>query len=139
MMGDQQVEGLAVIGAETRSGEGRLIHNVAIDSPIASTPIVGFENHGGRTYLDDNETPLGRPLVPGTGNNEFAVGEGVLHKGVVGTYFHGPILPKNPQVADWLIAHALRRRGIEASLPALDDSYETAAHDVALAIVKRGA
>ena len=139
MMGDQQVEGLAVIGAETRSGEGRLIHNVAIDSPIASTPIVGFENHGGRTYLDDDETPLGRPLVSGTGNNEFAVGEGVLHKGVVGTYFHGPILPKNPQVADWLIAHALRRRGIETTLPALDDSYETAAHDVALAIVKRGA
>ena len=139
MMGDQQVEGLAVIGAETRSGEGRLIHNVAIDSPIASTPIVGFENHGGRTYLDEDETPLGRPLVSGTGNNEFAIGEGVLHKGVVGTYFHGPILPKNPQVADWLIEHALRRRGIEAALPALDDSYETAAHDVALAIVKRGA
>lgn len=137
MMGDERVEGLAVIGAETRSGDGRMIHNVAIDSPVASSPIVGFENHGGRTYLDDGEKPLGTPLVAGTGNNEFDVGEGVLHKGVVGTYFHGPILPKNPQVADWLIAHALRRRGIETELPALDDSYEDAAHDVALAIVKR--
>ena len=136
MMGSTQVEGLGVIGAETRSGEGRLIHNVAIDSPVASTPIVGFENHGGRTYLDEGETPLGTPLVAGTGNNEFAVGEGVLHKGVVGTYFHGPILPKNPQVADWLITHALERRGIRAELPALDDAYETAAHDVALRIVR---
>ena len=136
MMGSTQVEGLGVIGAETRSGEGRLIHNVAIDSPVASTPIVGFENHGGRTYLDEGETPLGTPLVAGTGNNEFAVGEGVLHKGVVGTYFHGPILPKNPQVADWLIAHALERRGVSCQLPALDDAYENAAHDVALRIVR---
>lgn len=136
MMGNTQVEGLGIIGAETRSGEGRLIHNVAIDSPVASTPIVGFENHGGRTYLDEGETPLGRPLVAGTGNNEFSAGEGVLHKGVVGTYFHGPVLPKNPQVTDWLIAHALERRGISCELPALDDAYETAAHDVALAIVR---
>ena len=136
MMGNTQVEGLGIIGAETRSGEGRLIHNVAIDSPVASTPIVGFENHGGRTYLDEGETPLGRPLVAGTGNNEFSAGEGVLHKGVVGTYFHGPVLPKNPQVTDWLIKHALERRGISCELPALDDSYETAAHDVALAIVR---
>ena len=136
MMGDRQVEGLAVIGAETRSGKGRMIHNVAIDSPVASTPIVGFENHGGRTYLDDGEKPLGTSLVAGCGNNEFAPGEGVLHKGVVGTYFHGPILPKNPQVADWLIAHALERRGIRAELPALDDAYETVAHDVALRIVR---
>ncbi len=136
MMGDVKVEGLGVIGAETRSGEGRLIHNVAIDSPVASAPIVGFENHGGRTYLDEDETPLGTPLVAGTGNNEFAVGEGVLHNGVVGTYFHGPILPKNPQVTDWLIRHALERRGIRCELPALDDAYETAAHDVALRIVR---
>lgn len=136
MMGTTKVEGLAVIGAETRSGEGRLIHNVAIESPISTTPIVGFENHGGRTYLDDDETPLGTPLVAGSGNNEFVAGEGVLHKGVVGTYFHGPILPKNPQVTDWLIAHALERRGVSCQLPALDDAYETAAHDVALRIVR---
>ncbi len=136
MMGDVQVEGLAVIGAETRSGKGRMIHNVAIDSPVASTPIVGFENHGGRTYLDEVETPLGTSLVAGCGNNEFAPGEGVLHKGVVGTYFHGPVLPKNPQVADWLIAHALERRGVSCQLPALDDAYEQAAHDVALKIVR---
>lgn len=135
-MGQTRVEGLGVIGAETRSGEGRLIHNVAIDSPVASTPIVGFENHGGRTYLDEGEQPLGAPLVRGTGNNEFDVGEGVLHKGVIGTYFHGPVLPKNPQVTDWLIAHALERRGVSAGLPALDDAYETAAHDVALRIVR---
>ena len=135
MMGAEKVEGLGIIAAETRSGEGRLIHNVAIDSPIADKPIVGFENHGGRTYLDACEQPLGRPLVRGTGNNEFEEGEGVLHKGVIGTYYHGPVLPKNPQVTDWLIAHALKRRGIEAELPALDDSYEDAAHDVALRIV----
>ena len=133
MMGDQRVEGLHILDVETTAGATRLIGNVAVDSPVCDAPIVGFENHAGRTVLGA-EKPLGRALVSGTGNNGEDGGEGVLHDGVIGTYLHGPILPKNPGVTDWLIARALRRRGADADLAPLDDALEHAAHDVALRI-----
>ena len=107
---------------------------MAIESPVCDAPIVGFENHAGRTVLGAGECPLGRALVSGTGNNGQDGGEGVLHDGVVGTYLHGPILPKNPGVTDWLIARALARRGTPVELAPLDDALETAAHDVAVRI-----
>ena len=138
MMGEKQVEGLHILDLETVAGETRLIGNVAIESPVCDAPVVGFENHAGRTLLGAGEKPLGRALVTGTGNNGEDGGEGVLHGGVVGTYLHGPILPKNPGVTDWLIARALERRGIDVTLAPLDDALETAAHDVALRIATRG-
>ena len=134
MMGDERVEGLHVLNIETTAGSTRLIGNVAIESPVCERPVVGFENHAGRTLLGPDERPLGRALVHGTGNNGQDGGEGVLHKGVIGTYLHGPILPKNPGVTDWLISHALERRGERVSLAPLDDALETRAHDVALRI-----
>ncbi len=134
MMGSERVEGLHVLDVETTAGSTRLIGNVAIESQVCERPVVGFENHAGRTLLGPGETPLGRALVPGTGNNGEDGGEGVLHKGVIGTYLHGPILPKNPGVTDWLISHALERRGEHVSLAPLDDELETRAHDVALRI-----
>ena len=134
MMGTEKVEGLHILDLETVAGATRLIGNVAIESPVCATPIVGFENHAGRTLLGAGEKPLGRALVAGTGNNGEDGVEGVLHDGVVGTYLHGPILPKNPGVTDWLIARALARRGESAELAPLDDALETAAHDVALRI-----
>ena len=72
--------------------------------------------------------------MSGTGNNGEDGGEGVLHDGVVGTYLHGPILPKNPGVTDWLIGRALRRRGADLELAPLPDDLEQLAHDVALKI-----
>ena len=138
MMGEKQVEGLHILDLETVAGETRLIGNVAIESPVCDAPVVGFENHAGRTLLGADEKPLGRALVAGTGNNGEDGGEGVLHDGVVGTYLHGPILPKNPSVTDWLIARALERRGVDVTLAPLDDALETAAHDVALRIATRG-
>ena len=93
---------------------------------MCATPIVGFENHAGRTLLGAGEKPLGRALVAGTGNNGEDGGEGVQHDGVIGTYLHGPILPKNPGVTDWLIARALARRGEPVELAPLDDALETA-------------
>ena len=138
MMGEKQVEGLHILDLETVAGETRLIGNVAIESPVCDAPVVGFENHAGRTLLGAGEKPLGRALVAGTGNNGEDGGEGVLHDGVVGTYLHGPILPKNPGVTDWLIARALERRGADVTLAPLDDALETAAHDVALRIATRG-
>ena len=137
MMGSERVEGLHVLDVETTAGDTRLIGNVAIDSPVCDRPIVGFENHAGRTVLGPGEQPLGRALVHGTGNNGEDGGEGVLHDGVIGTYLHGPILPKNPGVTDWLIARALARRGADVELAPLDDALETAAHDVALRIATR--
>ena len=134
MMGSEQVEGLHILDLATVAGNTRLIGNVAIESPVCATPIVGFENHAGRTMLGAGEKPLGRALVTGTGNNGEDGGEGVLHGGVVGTYLHGPILPKNPGVTDWLITRALARRGEPVELTPLDDALETAAHDVALRI-----
>ena len=134
MMGVRRVEGLHILDLETTAGDTRLIGNVAVESPVCDAPIVGFENHAGRTHLGADEKPLGHAMVHGTGNNGEDGGEGVLHDGVIGTYLHGPILPKNPGVTDWLIARALRRRGIDVELTPLDDALETLAHDVALRI-----
>ena len=129
-LGDEKIEGLGVIGIETRRAEvatDRLIGNVAVTSSIVDSPIMGFENHGGRTFLDADEQPLGTSVVPGTGNNGKDGFEGIVHHGLVGTYFHGPVLSKNPELADWLIAHALRRRGIETPLAPLSDIEEAGA------------
>ncbi len=87
--------------------------------------LAGFENHGGRTHLGPGEQPLGR-VLSGHGNNGRDGQEGVLHGTVVGTYLHGPLLPKNAWFADWLIATA---SGHE--LQPLDDGLETAAHAAA--------
>ena len=136
MMGTERIEGLGILDVETTAGATRLIGNMAVDSDVCDTPIVGFENHAGRTVLGPGERPLGRSLVAHTGNNGEDGGEGVLHGGVIGTYLHGPILPKNPGVTDWLISRALERRGFEGvELPALDDACERAAHDRAMTLL----
>ena len=137
MMGEKRVEGLHVLDIETTAGSTRLIGNVAVDSPVCGAPIVGFENHAGRTVLLGSEKPLGRAIVHGSGNNGEDGGEGVLHGNLIGTYLHGPILPKNPGVTDWLITQALHRRGVDAKLAPLPDDLETLAHDVALKIAER--
>ena len=139
-MGENRIEGLGVIAAETVRGSDRLIGNVAVKTDLAPEPFVGFENHGGRTLLDAEATPLGTSVVTGTGNNGDDGFEGLIYKGVIGTYLHGPALPKNPEFADWLIAHALERRGdaqAAALLPLkpLDDTYEHAAHDAAMKLL----
>lgn len=139
-MGENRIEGLGVIAAETVRGSDRLIGNVAVKTDLASEPFVGFENHGGRTLLDAEAMPLGTSVVTGTGNNGDDGFEGLIYKGVIGTYLHGPALPNNPELADWLIAHALERRGdaqANALLPLkpLDDAYEHAAHDAAMKLL----
>lgn len=142
-MGDERLEGLGAIDAETVRGEGRLIGNVAVQTELADGPFVGFENHGGRTKLGAGETPLGRSVVAGTGNDGVDGTEGVLHKGLVGTYLHGPALPKNPALADWLLTRALERRvaagdtqaAMLLPLAPLDDRCEYEAHDAAMKLL----
>ena len=92
----------------------RLIGNVAIETSLGPgdepLEIAGFENHGGRTYLGDRAEPLGR-VIAGHGNNGSDGFEGVRERNLIGTYLHGPLLPKNAVLADRLIALALARRG----------------------------
>jgi lipid II isoglutaminyl synthase (glutamine-hydrolysing) len=93
--------------------------------------LVGFENHGGRTYLNPGAKPLGK-VVYGGGNNSEDGWEGCVYKNAIGTYLHGPALPKNPHLADHLIAAALRRRESEFELEPLHDEWEDIAHQRAL-------
>ena len=90
--------------------------------------LVGFENHGGRTYLGKGVKSIGK-VVAGFGNNGEDKTEGVVYKNSFGSYFHGPILPKNPHFADHLIAVSLEvKYGKEVALKALDDTLEKKAH-----------
>ncbi|MBI4096970.1 MAG: type 1 glutamine amidotransferase [Candidatus Levybacteria bacterium] len=101
----------------------------------AMSLIVGFENHGGRTYLGENAKPFAK-VIKGFGNNGEDETEGVVYKNAIGCYFHGPLLPKNPHIADWLIQTALRiKYGEEIKLQALDDSLERKAHEAVIALM----
>jgi lipid II isoglutaminyl synthase (glutamine-hydrolysing) len=125
-LNDEELEGIGLVDARTVREDGpRLIGNVAIEIALDGREhsLVGFENHGGRTYLGPGETPLGH-VLRGHGNNGHDRGEGVRKGGVIGTYLHGPLLPKNAHFADWLVRTAL---GIDELAP-LEDELERAAH-----------
>ena len=126
-MGDEEVPGVGLVDLRTVRDDGpRLIGNVAIEvelDPGDKRVLAGFENHAGRTLLGDGEAPLGR-VVNGHGNDGRSGFEGIRRGSVIGTYLHGPLLPKNAWFADWLIAKAT---GIERLEP-LDDALEDAAH-----------
>jgi lipid II isoglutaminyl synthase (glutamine-hydrolysing) len=132
-LGEELIPGVGLLDVETvREDAPRLIGNVAIevsldDAPAGATPrlLVGFENHGGRTRLGEGERPLGR-VLKGYGNDGRSGMEGARRANTIGTYLHGPLLPKNSWFADWLIARAL---GIDAAeLAPLDDALEHEAH-----------
>ena len=114
LWGDELVPGLGLIDMETRrpgTSADRLIDNMVLESPLAAHPVVGYENHAGRTYLGEGVEGFGRVVSScGHGNNDDDRVEGARYKNVVGTYSHGPLLSKNPEVADWLLARALERR-----------------------------
>lgn len=131
-----QLEGLSVFDLWTEHPgpkSRRLIGNVVAQLPDG-TMLVGFENHGGRTYLDGGAQPLAR-VKSGYGNNGKDLTEGARCKNAFGTYLHGSLLPKNPRFADMLIELALSRRYGEVRLARLDDRLEIAAHDAALRLV----
>lgn len=106
------IRGIGVLPVETTAGEERLIGNITLESDQFGA-IVGYENHSGQTFLDDTVQPLGK-VVRGAGNNTTDGTEGVQFNNVIATYLHGSLLPKNPTIADFLIAKALERRGISA-------------------------
>ena len=125
VIGERELPGIGLVDLRTVREDGeRLIGNCAIEADLGdgARVIAGFENHGGRTHLGPGETPLGR-VLRGHGNNGRDGYEGVRRGNVIGTYLHGPLLPKNVWLADRLIELAL---GIE--LERLDDRLEEAAH-----------
>jgi hypothetical protein len=134
-LGEESIEGVGLFDLETIREDGpRLIGNVAItpeglDGIPGGSVLAGFENHGGRTRLDDGQTALGR-VLKGFGNDGHSGLEGAVSGNTIGTYLHGPLLPKNVWFADWLIATAL---GLApGSLDALSDEIEDQTHAGAL-------
>ena len=138
---EERIEGLGLADLETVREPGpRLIGNVEIEVDLGTGPrlLAGFENHGGRTYLGDGAESLGR-VIRGFGNNGKDGLEGVRRANMLGTYLHGPLLPKNAWLADRLIQLALARRaGAEPVLEPLDDALESAAHESAHRAALRG-
>jgi CobQ-like glutamine amidotransferase family enzyme len=133
-LGDDRLQGVGLLNVRTVREQGeRLIGNVAIEVCLDGSDgrngevrvLAGFENHGGRTYLGPDANPLGR-VLKGHGNDGRSGFEGARAGNTIGTYLHGPLLPKNAWFADWLIATAL---GIDVdALTSLDDAFEDAAH-----------
>jgi CobQ-like glutamine amidotransferase family enzyme len=132
---EESLPGLGLVELETVRSQGpRLIGNVAIEVDLGAGPqvVAGFENHGGRTHLGGRATPLGK-VLKGFGNNGEDGFEGVRRNNLIGTYLHGPLLPKNAWLADHLIALALERRyGARPELEPLDDLLEQAAERCAV-------
>jgi hypothetical protein len=131
------MEGVGLFPHETVAGETRMIGDVLLESALPEAPartIAGFENHAGRTLLDTGASPLGR-VVAGHGNDGTSGFEGARVERAIGTYLHGPLLPRNAWLADlvlsWAIAHVTG--GDPEPLAPLDDALEDAAHAVAAA------
>lgn len=134
-LGSEQIEGLSLIDLRTVRSDGpRLIGPVAIETTVTGVErtLAGFENHGGRTWLGPGVEPLGK-VVSGHGNNGEDGYEGATSGNLIGTYLHGPLLPKNAWLADHLIATGLERSyEQQVDLVPLGDELETAAHRSAL-------
>jgi lipid II isoglutaminyl synthase (glutamine-hydrolysing) len=140
-LGDLSITGLGIADLETVRDPGpRLIGNVSIEVDLGqgAQVLAGFENHGGRTHLGAQAVPLGR-VLHGHGNNGRDRYEGVKRDNMLGTYLHGPLLPKNAWLADHLIALAIgRRTGSVPELEPLGDELETASHASALRAASKG-
>ncbi|MEO8633584.1 MAG: glutamine amidotransferase [Chloroflexota bacterium] len=127
------IPGLGVLDVRTRAGTVRFVGNLVAETPDGL--LVGFENHSGRTYLGPKAKPLGTVVV-GNGNNGEDKTEGAVQGKIVGTYSHGSCLPKNPWLADRLLAWALERRHGPQTLVPLDDREEKAASEQAAEVAK---
>lgn len=142
----QVIPGLGLLDLYTQASPQRKIGNVVVKLSqdlinlelIASfSPyLVGFENHSGETFIGSTVQPLGE-VVLGTGNNSLDKTEGIVYHHVVGTYLHGPILPKNPHLADYLILAALMKKYGITRLDPLDDTEEKQAHQAAIKRAKQ--
>jgi lipid II isoglutaminyl synthase (glutamine-hydrolysing) len=128
-----ELPGIGLFPHQTVAGDRRMIGDVLLECelrPGEHRTLAGFENHAGRTYLDDGAEPLGR-VVAGFGNDGESGYEGCRVGLALGTYLHGPLLPRNPWLADWLLSAALQRKtGEWLELDLLPDTLEAQAHKV---------
>ena len=133
------IPGLGVLDAVTEGSQARFIGHVVAECDLGSGrphQLTGFENHSGRTYLGSGTKPLGRVLT-GAGNNGQDRTEGARYREVYATYLHGPVLPKNPWLADHLLARALAHRYQDfGPLAPLTDQAEAQAHAAALRLAR---
>jgi len=127
-----ELPGIGLLPLVTIAGERRMIGDVLLDCDWAGRTLAGFENHAGRTVLDAGAEPLGR-VIHGFGNDGESGFEGCRAGRVIGTYLHGPLLPRNPWFADWVLAQALAHAGggEPPQLEPLADELESEAHAVA--------
>jgi hypothetical protein len=129
-----EIVGIGLFDLETRAGDERFMQHAACQVGFGDQPetIVGFENHSGLTELGPGVRPFGM-VIAGAGNNGRDGTEGARRDNVYGTYLHGPVLPKNPWLADYLVRVALERKtGGAVHLRELDDELERNAHALAL-------
>jgi len=124
-----ELPGIGLLPLHTIAGQRRMIGDVLLDCAWAGQTLAGFENHAGRTILDDGAEPLGR-VVYGFGNDGASGAEGCRWQRVYGTYLHGPLLPRNPWFADHLLGEALAHAGGPTELAPLPDELEVEAHRV---------
>lgn len=124
-----RIPGAGILPLRTKASQQRSIGNIVVTSSKFGR-IVGYENHSGQTFLKDDLQPLG-VAIKGDGNNRRDHHEGVIYHNLVGSYCHGPILPKNPRLADFLISQALKNRGENGRLWPLDDKLELQASEQA--------
>jgi lipid II isoglutaminyl synthase (glutamine-hydrolysing) len=130
----EDMPGIGLLPLETVAGERRMIGDVLIEcelEPGTRRTLAGFENHAGRTHLDPGAEPLGR-VLSGFGNDGESGYEGCRAGRVIGTYLHGPLLPRNPWLADWLLEQALAHRhgGEPPVFEPLPDELERRAHEI---------
>jgi len=129
-----RISGVGILDLDTSAGSSRLIGDLVLDAELEgdNCRVVGYENHAGRTFLGPDATPLGS-VVKGHGNNDTDKTEGAIQRRVVGTYMHGPLLPKNPWLADKMLSWAIEHKtGETPTLSSLDNSLENLAQEVAI-------
>lgn len=125
-----EIKGIGLLDVDTIAGSERMIGNIITDSDDFG-PIVGFENHSGKTTLGPNAAPLAKVRL-GAGNNGQDETEGARQHNIIGSYLHGSLLPRNPKIADWLIEKAAIYRYGQFRSAGIDDSIATKARQTAL-------
>ncbi len=124
------LDGIGILNVKTYGTTERLIGNITTTHPRFGT-IIGYENHSGQTFLADDSEAFAT-VTKGAGNNMKDGHEGACYKNVIGTYLHGPLLPKNPAIADFLIRTAVAKKYTDFSTDLIDDMFADMARAVAL-------
>ena len=124
---DDILKGLGILDISFKYGKKRCIGNIILKSDVIDNTIVGFENHYG-VVTENKYSPLGNVIV-GSGSHLSKKTEGIINDNVIATYLHGPLLPKNPALTDYIIKKALQKKYGEVDLSPLDDKLEIKAHD----------